>query len=454
MNFRAPALFPFPLASALILLLLAAPAARAEMKAGVGAVVITPRQDMWLSGYAGRSKPSEGKVHDLYAKALLIEDEGGARNVIVTTDILGLPRQVSLRAVAEIQKRIDIPRERIILTSSHTHCGPVIRENLKIAYDLNEKHQKLVDEYADDLPSRIAEAVANAAANLTPARLSHGAGRAEFAVNRRQYTQKGIILGVNPIGPVDRDVPVLKVVDDRGALKAVLFGYACHNTTLDFQKFCGDYAGFAQAYLEAKLPGTTALFFSGCGGDANPDPRRSLELAERHGIELGEAVLAALKGGMSELRGSIQAAYTEIPIELSEPPDRAELEKRAGSQNVHTARLARQLLKKLDEGGEIQTEYPYPIQLLRFGDALRIFALGGEVVVDYALLLKHEFGRERTWVIGYANDVMAYIPSLRILREGGYEADFSMVYYGFYGPWAPTVEERIMSAARAMGGAD
>lgn len=232
----------------------------------------------------------------------------------------------------------------------------------------------------------------------------------------------------------------------------MLHGYACHNTTLSQQKFSGDYAGFSQAYLEEKLPGATALFVCGCGGDANPLPRGTVELAQKYGAELAEAVLAMAKQPLTELKGPIRVAFKEVSLALSAPPTRAEVEKQLQDSNVYIQRRAKLLLKTLDEKGALPTTYPYPVQVWQFADGMQMIALGGEVVVDYSLRLKHELGRERTWVIAYANDVCAYMPSLRVLREGGYEGAESMIYYGHHGPWAPTIEENIMRTVHELAG--
>jgi hypothetical protein len=255
--------------------------------------------------------------------------------------------------------------------------------------------------------------------------------------------------GVNPIGPVDHDVPVLKVARNDGSIKAVIHGYACHNTTLSGQEVCGDYAGFSQQYLEERLPGILALFVAGCGADANPYPRGKVEHAQQYGEELGAAVLGVLRQKLMEVRGPIYAGFEEIPLAFSAAPPRDEIEKRLSASSVYEQRRAKRLLQTLDEQGALPTVYPYPVQFWRLG-ALQIPILAGEVVVDYALRLKHELGREHTWVIGYANDFVAYIPSVRVLREGGYEGGDAMVYFGHQGPWAPQVEADILKVVHKL----
>lgn len=427
--------------------------AAGELKAGAGKVVITPARDMWLAGYAARSAPSQGKVQELFAKALAFEDETGARSVLITTDLLGLPRTVVGRVAEIARSRFGLPRERLLVTFSHTHCGPVIGgDRLIDMYGLNDEQRELVEEYTAALPERILDAVRLALGQVEPCRVEWGVGRASFAVNRRQFTTNGVVGGVNPIGPVDHDVPVLKVSRRDGSVLAIVHGYACHNTTLQFYKFCGDYAGFSQAFLEERFPGAVALFVAGCGADANPHPRSELRLAREYGAELGAAVVAVTRGAMKPLTGPIEAAFEEIPLALSAPPSRADLEKQLDSANVYEQRRANRLLSVLDEMGKLPGSYPYPVQVWRFGKELVVPVLAGEVVVDYALRLKHEFGRDRTWVIAYANDFVAYIPSLRVLREGGYEGGGAMVYFGHHGPWAPGVEEAILRAVRELSG--
>jgi neutral ceramidase len=433
------------LAIGVIGLLFAVPVRGAgEIKAGVGKVVITPMHDMWLAGYASRTKPSEGKLHDIYAKALALEDETGARTVLVTSDLIGVPAALVNDTANRARDKFQLPRERLMVTVSHTHSGPVLQDRLQHMYGLDETQTRLLTEYSKTLPALFLQAIASALNDLQPCRAEWGVGRAGFAVNRRQYTLGGVINGANPIGPVDHDVPVMKISRADGSIKALVHGYACHNTTLSQQKFSGDYAGFSQAYLEEKMPGATALFVCGCGGDANPLPRGTVELARKYGAELAEAVLTVAKQPLTELKGPIRVAFKEVSLALSTPPTRAEVEKQLQDSNVYIQRRAKLLLKTLDEKGELPTTYPYPVQAWQFADGMQMIALGGEVVVDYSLRMKHELGRERTWVIAYANDVCAYMPSLRVLREGGYEGAESMIYYGHHGPWAPTIEEDII----------
>jgi len=242
-------------------------------------------------------------------------------------------------------------------------------------------------------------------------------------------------------------VPVLRVTTPDGKLRAVVFGYACHNTTLQFYQWCGDYAGFAQAYIEEKHPGAVALYWIGCGADANPLPRSKVELCEKYGRELADAVEGVLAGKLTAVTGPSAARYEEISIPLDELPSKDKLAAALLSKQFAERKRAERLLKTLEAGKKIDDRYPaYPVQVWRLGTELYWVALGGEAVVDYSFRLKKELAKHGTvWVAAYANDVMAYIPSERVLKEGGYEGDTSMVPYGLPTKWAPGIEDKIVS---------
>jgi hypothetical protein len=149
---------------------------------------------------------------------------------------------------------------------------------------------------------------------------------------------------------------------------------------------------------------------------------------------------------MSPVKGQLRSSYTEINLPFGDLPSRDQLVKDSADNNRFIAARAKMLLKQLEDKGSLAGTYPYPVQVWQLGSDLTWVALGGEVVVDYSLRLKVELGRDNTWVAGYTNDVMAYIPSARVLKEGGYEGGGAMVYYGLPTVWGSKVEELIVGA--------
>jgi neutral ceramidase len=413
----------------------------AQLVAGVGRVKITPELPMWLSGYAGREKPATEVLQDLWAKALVLED-GKNRVVIVTTDLLGLSHQVSADVARLVDSLYGIRREQLILNSSHTHSGPMVWPCVDMIFDFTLDEQRRVSQYSQRLTADLVKVIGMAMADRAPAQLYSGLGSAGFAINRRNK--------IHPDGPVDHDVPVVKVVRPGGKLAAILFGYACHNTTLVDNNFLinGDYAGFAQAALEEENPGTTCMFLMGCGGDQNPDPRGTVELAKSHGRELADAVGAVLKNQMKAVRAPIRTAYTTVDLPYRSF-DVAEYQKEIVGDDKFLQRRARLMLSAYNRGFT-PDHLVYPVQAVRFGTDWCVLALSGETVVDYSLKAKRLFAGEHLYVAGYSSEVMCYIPSLRLLKEGGYEPEESMIYYGFPGPFANSVEDSVTVAIRRV----
>lgn len=420
--------------------LLAFSAFAAEHKAGVAKLDITPSEPIYLSGYAARSKPSQGVMQRIYAKALAIEDKRGGRTVIVTTDLIGLSRSISDTVAARVQKQYGLDRSRVLFNSSHTHTGPMLLNNLNLLFDWKEEDMAVVRRYSEKVTNDMVAVVGAALQDLKPAVLSFGNGQATFGANRRKV-QTGLPAGAKP--PSDPDVPVLRIASEDGKVRAVLIGYACHNTTLtaEFNQISGDYAGFAQEAIEKELPGTVALFMELCGGDQNPTPRSTLDLAKKYGQELATTTAAVVRGNMTPVRGTLKTAFQIVDLRFAHHT-RETFEARLKETNVYRVRHAKYMLKTYDEGHPMRS-YPYPVQAIGIGKDFFLVALGGEVVIDYVLRVKKEYGAKGIVVAGYSNDVMGYIPSLRVLKEGGYEGGESMIYYGPPGPWAEDVEERI-----------
>ncbi len=427
--------------------------------AGASSIDITPEAPVWMAGYAARKAPSNGVLLPIRAKALAIRDGQGHTLVWITADLIGFDRALSDLVKRRLHDEDGIPEESIALFASHTHTGPIAKylDKTMNAYgiDPNSDEAKNNGRFRHDLEEKLVRVAHDAISALKPATASFGLGEAGFAINRREKTANGFKIGLNPDGPTDRSLPVLRVEDARGNLLAVVFGYACHNTTLgaDMLKLSGDYAGFAQAEIEKAHPGAVALFITGCAGDANPNPRGTVDLAREHGHALAEAVESTLNGPLTALSGTIRAASAEPTIRFAGPTDRASYEQRLQEPGSGRQAHAKRMLAALDAHEPIRSSYPYPIQAFAIGDQLTMVALAGEVVADYALRLKRELGgddRPALWVAAYANDVFGYVGSARVIREGGYEGLEAYYYSTFPTPLSEEVETTIVTAAHEL----
>jgi neutral ceramidase len=424
--------------------------------AGVARVDTTPSASVRMAGYGSRTAPSQGVAHPLVAKALVLADASGHKIVMVTCDVIGFRRSFTNRVTDRVKDKYGLPREDVVLFASHNHAGPALIELSErggTKTPARDGFQNNID-YTKNLEDKLVNLVGEALTKMEPVNVSYGIGRAHFAMNRREPTARGIKLGKNPAGPTDESVPILRVQNIGGQPLAIVFGYACHNTTLrpDMMKIAADFAGYAQDRVEVDNPDATALFVTGCAGDADPHPFGTLEMAKEHGEELAEAVKLVLDHPtwMTSLAGSLHAAFIETTIRFNGPTDRTSYERLLNDPNSDRKQHAKRMIEIIDQGRPIRTEYPYySVHAIGLGDQVTLLALSGEVVVDYAIRLQKELGGEgqTLWVAAYANDVVGYIPSVRVLREGGYEGGEA-----FYGstwpvPFAEDVESIVVSAA-------
>jgi hypothetical protein len=406
---------------------------------------------MWMAGYASRTTPFQDVAIDLWAKAILMQDSGGNQLLLVTLDLVGLGHGMSTQIIQAIQDQHQLHRSQIVLSTSHTHSGPVVGDNLRpmYSYQLPAEQQELILQYSHFLKSQIILAVQQAFDTKQPVELKRGTGSASFATNRRANVEAEVPkrrANGQLEGPVDHSVPVLVAYKADKSPLAIVFGYACHATVLSGYRISGDYPGYAQIELERSYPGCTALFWAGCGADQNPLPRRTEELAEHYGQCLALEVRSVLLTHELQLvNGPAGHQYQEIPLKYSSVPSREQLAQQLASENIYEKMRAQVLIEAVDAGQPLSDSYQYPVQSWQFADGFKWVFMGGEVVVDYSARIQSECLDMPVWVTAYANDVMAYIPSLRVLREGGYEGATAMVYYGLPSSWAETVEQDIIA---------
>jgi neutral ceramidase len=407
-----------------------------------------------MTGFAVRDRPAEGTAQDLWVKALAIEDAAGQRGVLLTLDMCDVTRDISDRVAAAISRQFNLPRSAIMTNVSHTHCAPWIEGGIAGLRIFPPDGIAKAAQFRRDLESKMIRAASAALATMTPATLNWAEDAATFGYNRRENPADKVteLRAAGTLkGPFDPRVPVLAVRSADGALRGLLISYACHNTTLGVYQWHGDYAGCAQIELEKRHPGATVLFATGCGADANPHPRRELAHAEQHGRDLADAADRALAKPMQRLDARFASAFEDITLTFARKPTEEELriarEKDQPNKEMHQAWSAA-ITEQLRTKGDKILEYAYPIQAWRLG-SLSWVALGGEVVIDYSNRLRREISSD-LWVFGYSTDVMAYIPSERVLKEGRYEGDTSMIPHAKPSKWNPGLEDKIVTKTREL----
>lgn len=439
--------------------------------AGLAKIDITPRVPVRMIGYASRDYEGEPAKNKLFARALAIGDEaGGLGALMITADLLGIPKSLRDRVFERIEKKLGISPEKFAISATHTHGGPTLSDYMQEMHFckiLPAGEKQHIDEYTDWLVDRLEQIAIQAAGSRQPANLRWGEGRAGFAMNRR-VIENGTwkAMRPNPQGSVDHSVPVLTVTaaDDDNNVLGVFLSYACHCTSYapPNKGFHGDWAGAAAQIIERRHPGSHALIAAGCGADANPEPRTAdaAPFIEKHGNELADQVDALLADATRTFRltapPKCQTRTVQLPLAFQ--PDRDDLEGWVAGQDQRRAFYGQIWLDRIDRGEAVPTGFDYLIQTWRFpGEndrSLTSVFLPGEVVSGYSLRIKAELNNDsrRLWVIGYANESPCYITTAKEIAEGGYEVIQSMISYDKPSSLAPETEDIIVGTVVELAG--
>lgn len=436
------------IAFALALCVCAEAGAAGGWKAGAARLKLTPKENLWLEGYASRTNAMTGVLHDVWAKALAIEDGEGRVGLVVTMDVCEIQKKLSDRIRDDISRRYGLERGRMIINSSHTHTGPLLVAESPIL-PLSEADVARTKAYIDWLAGAAVDLACEALANRRPAKIFTGSGTCRFAVNRRCNPERELKTTTEQQGSRDYAVPVLKAVGTDGREIAILFGYACHNTTLGIDLMSGDYAGFAQTEVEMRHPGAIAMFFQGAGGDQNPLPRNKPSLAVQYGRQLAASVEQVLEDEMTERNPVLKTAYSEIALPFDAPlPDDA-LKEIAAKKADWRCRVAERMLAARARGEKEMREYPaYPVEVWDIGGQ-KLFALGGEIVVGYAVELKRRYGHD-VFVMGYSNDVMNYMPTPELWDRNTYEGNHAHFAFGLPTRWRRDIMHSVLDEAARL----
>ncbi|MBM3333963.1 neutral/alkaline non-lysosomal ceramidase N-terminal domain-containing protein [Candidatus Sumerlaeota bacterium] len=419
----------------------------AQWQVGYAETDTTPRPgQVMMAGY-GRERHAEGTIAPLRAQALALQDRSGKTALLITADVLGFDRG-SVDAVRyKIQQAHHIPPEAVCLSASHTHWGPAIN------YRMNFALGGLNVWYLASLESALLKVADGALKDLSPAAINYGACEAQIGVNRRLKNKNGqFTMSPNPEGGYDKHTPVLRIVRQRSPKQIVLAGHACHPTsTGNVDKWSSEYPGTMRQKLETTLEDCRAMFVMGCGGDAKVVWRdektgrsvfaASPEQSQAGGIRLADAALAFLKkDALSALDAELHTSLVSGELSFRPPRSRAEIEKMALGGNVGASNTwwARQSLAYPDDR---RTQY-YEVQAWRLGE-LTIVALEGEVCSDWGGITRAMAKTKHAMVIAYANNCPGYIPTARIIREGGYEGDTSHMAYFLPAPFDPRMETEL-----------
>jgi hypothetical protein len=400
-----------------VLLLWGISIARAELRAGIAKVDITPKTHEPLWGFEDRTDPATGTLDPLYARILVLE-AGGKRIAMVAVDLgrsFGEPSLDRLKEVVRKSSGISC----LLLTATHTHSGPVIKDEYSDAPP--EWEQRALDE--------IAAGIKTASDNLQDARIGTGTGAVFIGHNRLRVNDDGTVSWFEqnptmvPTSPVDPTVTVLRIDDRNGIPLAILINYACHPVVLGSEnsQYSADYPGVTNRAVEKALGGNVQSFFvQGADGDINPYyavipmKENAIKLRDWTGEQLGQEVVRVAKGiqTANDPSASIDFREETLHLRLRWDPDRF----RAALLKTFGAKSLEQM------GSPIRPVIDARVTAVLINKQIAIIAVPGEPFVDFQESWRARCPVATALFFGYTNGYHGYFPTISAASRGGYGA--------------------------------
>jgi hypothetical protein len=413
------------------------------LQAGTAKVEITPPAGVRMGGYAGRAMPSLA-VHDpLWARALVLDD-GDHRAALVSLDLLFAADDVVKQVRETAASAAGVSPEGLLIAGTHTHSA------IRGADDDCTDQER---EYWEAVPDKIAEALARAAEQLHRALLAAGSGWSAVGINRREMLPGGRVeLGRNHFGPFDPEVGVVRIQRLDGTPIAGLLNYTCHGICLQSDNYLlsADYPGYAVHYLEQAVgDGVMGMFFNGACGDVNPrEAGVSHGLAGSGGFFLAERAGTVIAGEAARVWESLSPQdVTSVYFGVREIalPTKRQRAIKAAEDALQRAQAAarsqeqwspyvswydppdaereRKRLERLKAEGDAPVRCE--IQAIKIGPVAFI-GWPGEIFSQLGMQIKARSPIQPTYVIGYANGSIGYVPTPEAFPQGGYEVDCAL----------------------------
>jgi len=428
---------------AVLLSLTVLTAAAATMQAGAAKLSIAPQSAMWRTGYAGGDRPAQAADSSLFARALAIDDGAGNRVVILSVELLAVPRTLAERVAIALMKTYDLERGQIVISATGTHSAPFVQGLYPVRAPAGAIEQRAIAEYTDTVARALFDAASAALTDMQPARLSFTAGQSAFAAT---VPLSGAAGAEKPDKPGNPRVPVLRVTARDGRLLATVFGYARRNAALDGSSCApgDDYAGLAAAAIEGDVPGSVALFLQLCDDGQPPVLRGSTDTAPHPGATLAKEVEHALRSPMQPVTGRLRASLMETSLPFA-PHTREQFEVEARSPDPVIARHGRMILAAYEARLEPR-QLPYPVQVIRCGKSFALIALGGELDAAYAPKIRARVARQNLLIADGSNDGGYVVPVSEGQGSANADVAASIVDSGLPCAFTGEAEERILNA--------
>lgn len=410
------------------------------MEYGFSTKCISPSVGTKMAGYV-REQSALGINDDLYVASLVLKDGSGNIFLMVSADIIGFDKSDSAEMKAVFKGRFGISENSVLLNASHTHFGPA---TIKTFLPKWEKGEIGIynDAYCQMMKHLIYESVADAVGNMSKCSISTGTLHSDFGVNRRTVENGKAISKPDPSSSIDDNFTIAVLKSPDGSPKVVLLNYGAHPTNMHRDYISADYPGMLRRYLKAEFSQSLEImFFQGAAGDISVRKPEIYEngLAAVHAAvsKQGKEIAAAIRGTMTDINcNEIKAVSSNIrlPLDMDRNFNGATLNdenwlKRAWADNMN-------VMKKTDS---VELE----CNCWKFDKKFSIVTLSGEICHEIALMARNAFKSEHLFFLGYTNGSPCYVPPDKIIGEGGYEGEDSMIVYSLQAPFKKGIDKEL-----------
>lgn len=416
------------------------------MEYAVSKADITPAMPVYLEGYGGRNGLSKG-VHDkIYVHSLLLKNNG-CTLLIVSIDILSIMREKADALKRKITEKYGLREQNILIHAIHVHSAPGLSRKLI---------RGLVEEYVPFFDEQVMKSVDMCFSGIRKGTLYYGEGETYIGVCRRRNISGEIINAPSPDVLIDRKLGVLAVKDEEERVGAVAFNCACHPTVMGGENYLisSEFPGAARRVIEGNFPGAAALFLQGACGDINP-AIKSTGSEYRQGnfsdVDFTGRILAndvgyVVRYGLKKVEASFECRIR--PLELPIGEYKTDYFRRMSeSSQEYPRKYGNYMLDQIKKGDEMK-RVEYNLGIIRLASNLAVVTFEGEVCNEYGVWAREFAPDSHVMIAGYANGHKSYLPTKRILREGGYEATVTYCWAQFPGPYAEEAQDIVLAAVK------
>lgn len=411
---------------------------------GIANIDITPQHPVWLTGYGNRDHRSEGVYQPLIAGAISIAGDTD-EVLILTADLIGYDLAYAAAAKNRIAESTGLLPRQVVLTATHTHCGPLF-----YPMAMPGEPEKA---YAEFLLNQFVQVAVSAKNQQTEGTVMFSRGRSEFGVSRRLPDgEGGVQFAPNPNGPMDRDLDTLWFSNASEEPIGSLTIFGCHPTSRGGYMLGGDYPGFLCRALTEQTQ-APSFFATGCAGNIRPWFKGenngfntpSLEELEAASRRIATEVMQSQKDATPVSTGGLCVTSEFHHLPYAELPDEGAFRDKAENHTNPLIKHWASEMLKLYEAGGLPTSCPQEIQVVRFNKETQAIFLGGEVLTEIGLHIKNALQPTTTITVAYSNGLIAYVPSKETYDLGGYEVDGSHFYFLRPAPFAKEIEDLIVA---------